>query len=81
MAKPNAFDIPGLYYFQSRNIFTGSRQDFNFRIEPGDVMKVTVWQGFLCSELAEAEHTAEFPISAEGHAEMLAWLEERFQNK
>ncbi len=81
MAKPNAFDIPGLYYFESKNIFTGSRKDFNFRIVPDGALKVSTWHGFLCSELAEMEQEAEFSLSMEGHAEMLAWLEEKYQNK
>lgn len=81
MAKPNDFDIPRIYYFVSKNIFTGSRKDFNFRIVPEEgELRVTTWHGFLCSELAEVEDSASFPLSAEGHAQMLVWLEEIYQN-
>jgi hypothetical protein len=78
MAKPNAFDIPKLYYFESRNTFTGSRGDFNFKIVPSDTLQVTVWHGFLCSELAQVEAENHFPLTEDGFAEMLRWLEEAY---
>ncbi len=78
--KPNDFDIPRIYYFESSNIFTGSRKDFNFRIVPKeDMLHVTTWHGFLCSDLAEMEKTAQFPLTTEGHAQMLDWLEAAFK--
>ncbi|MBQ8927064.1 MAG: hypothetical protein IJ055_02170 [Oscillospiraceae bacterium] len=77
MAKPNAFDIPRIYYFESGNIFTGSRRDLNFRIVPDkEQMHVSTWHGMLCSELADMEDSADFPLSTDGHEQMLAWLEE-----
>lgn len=79
MAKPNDFDIPRLYYFESRNTFTGSRKDFNFKIVPDGALKVTTWHGFINSELAEMEAEAEFPLSQEGFAEMLVWLEGEYR--
>ncbi len=81
MAKPNAFDIPRIYYFESKNPFTGSRGNFNFKVVPDGELKVTTWHGFLNSELAEIEHEASFPLTAEGHDEMLRWLEEMYQEK
>ncbi len=79
MAKPNAFDIPRIYYFESKNTFTGSRKDFNFKIVPDGELKVSVWHGFINSELAQIEQEASFPISEKGHAQMLVWLEEQYQ--
>jgi len=81
MAKPNAFDIPRIYYFESKNSFTGSRGTFNFKIVPEGELKVITWHGFINSELAEIEHEASFPISAEGHEEMLIWLDKVYRNK
>ena len=82
MAKPNDFDIPRIFYFESKNIFTGSRGDFNFRIVPdGEELTVSVWHGFLCSELAEMEDTAAFPLSEEGHTQMLGWLETKYRSE
>ena len=82
MAKPNDFDIPRLYYFISKNIFTGSRKDLNFRIVPEeDELRVTIWHGFICSELTEPEASADFPLSNEGHEQMLQWLAEQYEAK
>lgn len=79
MAKPNDFDIPRIFYFESGNIFTGSRRDLNFRIVPDkENLTVSVWHGFICSELTEMEATETFPLSAEGHAAMLAWLDTQY---
>lgn len=80
MAKPNDFDVPGIYYFESKNIFSGSRGDFNFRIVPEEgELCVTIWHGFICSDKAEIEAENRFPVTVEGHQQMLAWLEEMFQ--
>lgn len=80
MAKPNDFDIPRVFYFESRNIFTGSRGSLNFRIVPeDDKMTAYIWHGFVCHELAEMEASQEFPLSEEGHGEMLRWLEEQYR--
>lgn len=81
MAKPNAFDIPNLYYFQSKNMFTGSRKAFNFKIVPDGELKVCTWHGFINSELAEIEHEADFPMTAEGFEEMLRWLDARYSEQ
>ena len=81
MAKPNDFDIPRIFYFESGNIFTGSRKDLNFRIVPDkENLTVSVWHGFLCSELAEMEDTGTFPLSEEGHTAMLAWLDKHYHS-
>ena len=80
MAKPNDFDIPRIFYFESGNIFTGSRKDLNFRIVPhDDVLDVSVWHCFICSELTEMEDTAQFPMTEEGHGQMIAWLDTKYQ--
>ncbi len=73
------FDIPGLYYFQSKNIYTGSKnKTFNFKIIPGDTLKVQLWHGMLCSEKSEIETEQEFPLDHDGYIAMIKWLEEVF---
>ena len=80
--KFNQFDIPNLYYFIAKNYFTGSRKNFNFKIDSdGSEMKVSTWHGFICSELAEFENSNTFPVTQEGHQAMLDWLEECYQNQ
>lgn len=52
-------DIPTIYYFQEKNIWTGSLfKEFNYRITPviTDEKKEIVceiWYGMLCYDLAE----------------------------
>lgn len=79
MPKPNAFDIPRIYYFESKNTFTGSRGNFNFKIVPDGELKVSTWHGFINSALATIEHEASFPISEEGHTQMVQWLDEQYK--
>lgn len=80
--KFNEFDIPGVYYFEAGNYFTGSRGELNYKIIPGkddaehDVLHVSVWHGFLCSDLAEMESTRTFALTADGQQELLTWLRE-----
>ncbi len=78
----NQFDIPGVYYFEAKNYFTGSRKQMNFKIvSDGSEMTVTTWQGFICSDLAEPEETGQFPVTEEGHKAMLDWLETIWQKQ
>ncbi len=78
----NQFDIPGVYYFEAKNYFTGSRKQMNFKIvSDGSEMTVTTWQGFICSDLVEPEETGQFPVTEEGHKAMLDWLETIWQKQ
>ncbi len=77
--KPNEFDIPRPFYFESGNYFTGSKKDFNFKITPKDgAFHVSIWHGFICSDLAQIEAEQEFPISDEGFEELLKWLKAEY---
>ena len=76
------FDIPKFYYFESKNVFTGSRdQTFNYKITPGEMLKVQIWHGLICSEKAEIEQEKEFPMEQSGFDEMINWLEERYEEQ
>ncbi len=84
MAVPvsKIFDIPRLYYFESTNVYTGSKnQTFNFKITPGEKLKVQIWHGMICSDKAEIEITEEFPLTQEGYDAMIKWLEDTFLNE
>lgn len=76
------FDIPRLYYFESKNVFTGSKnQTFNYKITPGETIKVQIWHGMICSEKAEIEIEKEFSLDQTGFDEMISWLEEQYDNQ
>ena len=82
MPKPNEFDIPKPFYFESGNYFTGSKGNLNFKIIPKDgIFHVSVWYGFICSDLAEMEDFAEFPLSEEGFQNMLGWLKAQYDTQ
>lgn len=80
--------IPTLHTFAMNNIFTGSCGLFRFRAVPNVVMKtpkevdfeastihVEYWHGLFCYEKSEMEGEGTFPLTDEGRAEMLTWLE------
>ncbi|MBQ8725200.1 MAG: hypothetical protein IJY74_05985, partial [Oscillospiraceae bacterium] len=71
------FDIPRLYYFQSKNVFTGSKNNtFNYKISPAENLKVQIWHGLICSDKAEIEAEQEFPMDQDGFDVMIKWLED-----
>jgi hypothetical protein len=80
--------IPTLHSFAMNNLFTGSCGPFRFRIVPNVVkrnakevdmeassMIAEYWHGQFCYEKSQMEGKQEFPMSEEGRAAMLAWLE------
>lgn len=72
------FEIPKFYYFDSGNNFSGSKDDFAYKIITGDTLKCMTWHGRLCSMKAKIEHEQEFERSQEGFDSMIKWLEERY---
>ncbi len=76
------FDIPRLYYFQSKNVFTGSKNNtFNYKISPGEMLKVQIWHGLICSDKAEIETEQEFPMDQDGFDAMIKWLEDMWEKE
>lgn len=75
----NQFDLPEVFYFESKNCYTGSKGKLRFRIDVKDGQLIcAVWRKDICFELAEIENTAEFPLSKEGYDEMIAYLDRAF---
>ena len=82
--------IPTLHTFAMNNIFTGSSGMFRFRAEPKVVMAtakevdftqstihVEYWHGLFCYEKSQMEGEETFPMTEEGRAAMIAWLESK----
>ena len=82
--------IPRLHSFAMDNSFSGSFGDLRFMITPTVVkcennpkevdmvqssILVEFWHGPLCREKSQIEGTQTFPMSEEGRARLLAWLE------
>ena len=72
------FEIPKFYYFDSGNDYSGSKDDFSFKIYTGDNFKALTWHGKLCSMKAEIENEKEFERTQEGFDSMVKWLEEMY---
>lgn len=84
----SAVYLPVFHHFENGNIFTGSCGPFRYKITPNVVMatpkevdhaassiKAEYWHGQLCYECSEIEGEKTFPMSEDGRAEMLAWLD------
>jgi len=70
------FDISKFNYFQNGNPFTGSKEQFNFKIVgKDDQFEVAIWYGWFCYDKSEILARKEFPFTAEGLDEVIAWLE------
>ena len=82
--------VPTLHTFAMKNIFTGSCGMFRFRAEPHVVMATPkevdfsqssihaeFWHGLYCYEKSEMEGSETFPLTEEGRAEMIRFLESR----
>ena len=82
--------IPTLHTFAMKNLFTGSYGSLRFRIRPDVVMATTkevdfaqstmfveYWHGLYCYEKSEMEGSETFPLTEEGRAEMIRFLESR----
>ena len=79
MSVSEIFEIPKYYYFESGNDFSGSKDDFSYKIANGEKLVCKTWHGRLCSMKAEIEHEAEFERSEEGFKEMIKWFEEQYK--
>ena len=70
--------LPTLTYWQFGNSWTGSKGKASFAVEPTDgQLCARMWPGPLCSDLCQADKSAQFPLDAEGLAALTAWLEEQ----
>lgn len=72
------FEIPKFYYFESGNDYSGSKNDFSYKIVNGGKLKCLTWHGRLCSMKAVIEHEQEFEKTQEGFDELIKWLETRY---
>ena len=76
------FDMRQFYYYESGNIFTGSKGKFNFKIIPDTKEKklnIRTWHGIICSDLAEMDKQEEFVLDENGFHEMIKWLENEYK--
>lgn len=79
-------DLPTFAYFDFGNTWSGSLlRDFNYRIEPHakdepPCLRVFVWFGDICFDLAEEKETFEEEFSDEGYQRVVEKLNKRIDN-
>ncbi len=84
----SAIWLPVFHHFENGNVFTGSSGSFRFRITPNVVqatpkevdhaassIRAEYWHGPLSYEFSAIEGEKSFPMSPDGRAELLKWLE------
>ncbi len=72
------FSLLPLDYFTSGNSYTGSLHNFNYKLTPKEQLCAQVWYGKMCSEKSEIAAEEQFPLSNEGIALLLQWLENEY---
>ena len=81
------FFLPNLLSFTNGNTYLGSFLGLRFRVKPttegeGDeakeVLACLCWYGEYCLEESQVAAEASFPLSAEGHEQVIDWLEEQY---
>ena len=50
----------------------------NYKITPEEELHALVWYGKMCSDKSEIAAEAFFPVTEEGRAALLQWLEKEF---
>ncbi len=84
----NDIMIPTLLFWENGNDWYGSKGNARFYIKPvtqemeGDqpdqhTLEVELWRGPYEKALSEILETASFPLSDEGLAQIVAWLENK----
>ena len=75
--------LPCLEFLGFENIYSGSYDNFNFKVFPEVCelkVKVVVWLGCCCLEKSEPLSSQEFDLNEQGHALAQKWLFEKFEN-
>ena len=82
--------LPTLHWFAMKNSFSGSCGELRFMAKPDVIMatakevdfeassiKCEFWHGLFCYEKSEMEGSETFPLTGQGRADMIAWLESK----
>lgn len=79
--------IPTLLFWENKNTWYGSKGLARFFIKPVNAelpdgtsrwqLQIELWRGPLTKQLSEVIATADFPMTEEGLAQTIDWLEEQ----
>lgn len=79
MAKYESFTILPLEYFTFKNMFSGSKGNFNYKIIPKENFHLLIWYGKNCSAKSEIVAEADFPLEEESRPLICDWLDEQYE--
>lgn len=79
MAKHESFTILPLEYFTFKNMFSGSKGNFNYKIIPKENFHLLIWYGKNCSAKSEIVAEADFPLEEESRPLICDWLDEQYE--
>ena len=79
MAKHESFTILPLEYFTFKNMFSGSKGNFNYKIIPKENFHLLIWYGKNCSAKSENVAEADFPLEEESRPLICDWLDEQYE--
>ena len=74
-------EIPKLFLFTEGGIYSGGKYDksFNYKVVPSkEDMTCYIWFGKFCIDKTEKVESRQFPLTEEGHAQMLGWIEKSY---
>ena len=74
-------EIPKLFLFTEGGIYSGGKYDksFNYKVVPSkEDMTCYIWFGKYCLDKTEQSESRVFPLTPEGHAEMVKWIEDAY---
>lgn len=74
--------LPCLEFLLFENIYSGSYDDFNFKIFPETFkckFKILVWIGFNCLDKSKVLVFKEFNLDEKGHFQAQKWLLNEFE--
>ncbi len=85
------FFLTNLHSWTNGNAFFGSLGEMRFLVRPtvmrekatgellaGSHVEVLVWRGEYCLEESEVLDRAEFPLTEEGHEQVIGWLDGQY---
>lgn len=72
--KFNEIEVPNFEILESKNRYSGSYKDKNYKIFPSDELRAVIWDGINCLEKSEIVAEGRFEMNKEGYTEMLNWI-------
>lgn len=67
-------EVPNFEMVEFKNIYSGSFFNKNYKIFPGENVRVVIWDGQNCFEKSELTAEKEFDYGKDGYDEMIEWI-------